>query len=235
LNEEKKTKMGRIQTAFNIIACVGAAFHIFGGILAVYFLIPKSDGTEEILSRRARSLHENELEIDLHETKAIETILIRDDTHENLHEVQSNTEMITQGGTNSNNTALCYSAKTCTDCLEISKRCFWFETSDKSYCFDLDSHASYQDQLNELYERIEDGIDNISWGSCAAPLTVSIFMLFSLVLVVVIFMAFCVVHLVCSTNKEAEMLIEADLAAQNEKYLTRLGRLNPLPINKDSN
>lgn len=171
----------------------------------------------------------------MHETKAIETILIRDDTHENLHEVQSNTEMITQGGTNSNNTALCYSAKTCTDCLEISKRCFWFETSDKSYCFDLDSHASYQDQLNELYERIEDGIDNISWGSCAAPLTVSIFMLFSLVLVVVIFMAFCVVHLVCSTNKEAEMLIEADLAAQNEKYLTRLGRLNPLPINKDSN
>ena len=131
-------------------------------------------------------------------------------------------------------------------------------------------------------------------------------MIFISVLVVVIFMAFCVVHLVCSTNKgsriikpkvfclrdskyfqgcsadshpnvqytaleyrsrhkpsfaaislrvqsfvafeqtkifwfwnfswsvfkEAEMLIEADLAAQNEKYLTRLGRLNPLPINK---
>jgi len=220
--------MGRIQTAFNIIACVGAAFHIFGGILAVYFLIPKSDGTEEILSRRARSLHETELEIDVHDTG--KTLLIKE---ENVHEVQTNTEIITQGGTNS--TEMCYSAKTCTDCLEMSKRCFWFETSEKSYCFDLDSHASYQDQLNELYERIEDGIDNISWGSCAAPLTVSIFMLFSLVLVVVIFMAFCVVHLVCSTNKEAEMLIEADLAAQNEKYLTRLGRLNPLPINKDSN
>lgn len=215
--------MGRIQTAFNIIACVGAAFHIFGGLLAVYFLIPKSSyGTEEILSRRARSLHENELEIDIN-------------VHEDLREVQINTEIITQGGTNSNSSALCYSAKTCTDCLEMSKRCFWYESSEQSYCFNLGSHASYQDQLNKLYERIEDGIDNISWGSCAAPLTVSIFMFFSLVLVVIIFMAFCVVHLVCSTNKEAEMLIEADLAAQNEKYLTRLGRLNPLPINKDSN
>ena len=68
--------------------------------MAVYFLIPKSDGTEEILSRRARSLHETELEIDLHET-----LLIRED----VHEVQSNTEITTQGGTNSNSTALCYS------------------------------------------------------------------------------------------------------------------------------
>lgn len=39
-------------------------------------------------------------------------------------------------------------------------------------------------------------------------------------------------QLVLIRFKEAEMLIEADLAAQNEKYLTRLGRLNPLPINK---
>ena len=69
--------------------------------MAVYFLIPKSDGTEEILSRRARSLHETELEIDLHD----KTLLIRED----VHEVQSNTEIITQGGTNSNSTALCYS------------------------------------------------------------------------------------------------------------------------------
>ena len=30
-----------------------------------------------------------------------------------------------------------HKAKTCTDCLEMSKRCFWFETSEKSYCFDL--------------------------------------------------------------------------------------------------
>ena len=70
--------------------------------MAVYFLIPKSDGTEEILSRRARSLHETELEIDVHDTG--KTLLIRE---ENVHEVQSNTEIITQGGTNS--TALCYS------------------------------------------------------------------------------------------------------------------------------
>ena len=28
------------------------------------------------------------------------------------------------------------------------------------------------------------------------------------------------------------MLLEADLAAANEQYLTRLGRLNPLPFNK---
>ena len=69
--------------------------------MAVYFLIPKSDGTEEILSRRARSLHETELEIDVHDTG--KTLLIRED----VHEVQSNTEIITQGGTNS--TALCYS------------------------------------------------------------------------------------------------------------------------------
>ena len=71
--------------------------------MAVYFLIPKSDGTEEILSRRARSLHETELEIDVHDTG--KTLLIRED----VHEVQSNTEIITQGGTNSNSTALCYS------------------------------------------------------------------------------------------------------------------------------
>ena len=70
--------------------------------MAVYFLIPKSDGTEEILSRRARSLHETELEIDVHEIK---TLQIRED----VHEVQSNTEIITQGGTNSNSTTLCYS------------------------------------------------------------------------------------------------------------------------------
>ena len=70
--------------------------------MAVYFLIPKSDGTEEILSRRARSLHETELEIDVHDTG--KTLLIRE---ENVHEVQTNTEIITQGGTNS--TALCYS------------------------------------------------------------------------------------------------------------------------------
>ena len=70
--------------------------------MAVYFLIPKSDGTEEILSRRARSLHETELEIDVHEIK---TLQIRED----VHEVQSNTEIIAQGGTNSNSTTLCYS------------------------------------------------------------------------------------------------------------------------------
>ena len=71
--------------------------------MAVYFLIPKSDGTEEILSRRARSLHETELEIDVHDTG--KTLLIRED----VHEVQSNTEIIAQGGTNSNSTTLCYS------------------------------------------------------------------------------------------------------------------------------
>lgn len=205
--------MGRIQTAFNVIACVGAAFHIFGGIIAVYFLIPKS-GTEEILSRRARSL-DSEIKI----TEITEVLIDKPETQ-------------SQKGSNS---TLCYSADTCTDCLNISKRCFWFETSDKSYCFNLDSHKTYHDQFNDLYDRMEDGMDNISWGSCNAPITVSVFMLFSLVLVIIIFMAFCVVHLVCSSNKEAEMLIEADLAAQNEKYLTRLGRLNPLPINKDSN
>lgn len=86
--------------------------------MAVYFLIPKSDGTEEILSRRARSLHETELEIDLHD----KTLLIRED----VHEVQSNTEIITQGGTNSNSTALCYSGTDfITVYLTIFKRPAW--------------------------------------------------------------------------------------------------------------
>lgn len=49
--------MGRIQTAFNCIAVVGAAIHILAGIIAVYYLIPKTNATqEEILSRRSRSI-----------------------------------------------------------------------------------------------------------------------------------------------------------------------------------
>jgi protein-S-isoprenylcysteine O-methyltransferase Ste14 len=81
-----------------------------------------------------------------------------------------------------------------------------------------------------LYGEFDEGLENVSWGSCKAPLTVSLFLLFSIVLVLIIFVAFVTVHFVCSNNKETEMLIEADLAAQNEKYLERLGKLNPLPF-----
>jgi len=190
--------MGRIQTAFNIIACLGAAFHILGGLLAVYFLIPK--GGEEILSRRARS-------VDFDPEPVIK-----------------NSSRIQQ-----DNTDICDSAINCEECLGMSRKCFWYENSRKSYCFNIGG-GSLNDRLTSLYGEVDNELENVSWGSCKAPLTVSLFLLFSIVLVLIIFVAFVTVHFVCSNNKETEMLIEADLAAQNEKYLERLGKLNPLPF-----
>jgi len=128
----------------------------------------------------------------------------------------------------------CSEAMSCDECLNFARKCFWFETADATYCYDIESETDgIQRQLTGFYDRIHaDGVQNVQWGSCSAPLTVTVFMIMSMVLVAVIFIAFCMVHFVCNNNKEAEMLIEADLAAQNEQYLTRLGRLNPLPFNK---
>lgn len=200
--------MGRIQTAFNIIACVGAAFHVLCGVLAVYFLIP-NNMNEEVLARRTRSA-------------------------EKLVVVELNNKMNTQMKTARENMTTCEEAMNCNDCVDFASRCFWFETRRESYCYDIDSNESRDGgRWTNFYEQIHaEGVTNVQWGSCAAPLTVTVFMIMSMVLVLVILVAFCLVHFVCNNNKEAEMLIEADLAAQNEKYLTRLGRLNPLPFNK---
>merc|ERR1712110_1287037 len=127
------------------------------------------------------------------------------------------------------NTDICDSAINCEECLGMSRKCFWYENSRKSYCFNIGG-GSLNDRLTSLYGEVDNELENVSWGSCKAPLTVSLFLLFSIVLVLIIFVAFVTVHFVCSNNKETEMLIEADLAAQNEKYLERLGKLNPLPF-----
>lgn len=197
--------MGRTQTAFNIIACVGAAFHILCGVLAVYFLAP-SGMNQDVLSRHARDVVDNQA--------VVITNLTRSE--------------------NSSSMEQCNEAMTCDECLNFARKCFWFETADATYCYDIESESGgIKRQLTGFYDRIHaDGVQNVQWGSCNAPLTVTVFMIMSMVLVAVIFIAFCMVHFVCNNNKEAEMLIEADLAAQNEQYLTRLGRLNPLPFNK---
>lgn len=203
--------MGRTQTAFNIIACVGAAFHILCGVLAVYFLAP-SNMNEPVLSRHARNAEKSS---------------------------SSSSVNITTTATSARTSAeelmtACNQALTCDECLNFARRCFWFETTTGYYCYDIESESpGIKSQLTGFYDRIHaDGVRNVQWGSCSAPLTVTVFMIMSMVLVAVIFIAFCMVHFVCNNNKETEMLIEADLAAQNEQYLTRLGRLNPLPFNK---
>lgn len=206
--------MGRIQTAFNIIACLGAAFHILGGLLAVYFLIPK--GGEEILSRRARSIPD-EVNFDPEPINQL--------TNQNNQPIRIQNQNSTNDANLSNGDPICNTAANCEDCLSVSRKCFWFENSRKSYCFNVEGGS-----LRSLSGEFDEGLENVSWGSCKAPLTVSLFLLFSIVLVLIIFVAFVTVHFFCSNNKETEMLIEADLAAKNEKYLERLGKLNPLPF-----
>lgn len=194
--------MGRTQTAFNIIACVGAAFHILCGILAVYFLAPSNMG--EVPSRHARDAGD---------------------------------QTVVKNLTRTGDMTACDQAMSCNECLNFARKCFWFETTTDTFCYDIEmASGGIKSQLTGFYDKIHsDGVQNVQWGSCSAPLTVTVFMIMSMVLVAVIFIAFCMVHFVCNNNKEAEMLIEADLAAQNEQYLTRLGRLNPLPFNKGSN
>jgi len=199
--------MGRTQTAFNIIACVGAAFHILCGVLAVYFLAPSGMNQIDLVqSRHARDVGPEMVNND-------RTVV----TNRTVGQIEA-----------------CDQALSCDECLNFARKCFWFETADETYCYDIESKSGgISNQLTGFYDQIHaEGVQNVQWGSCSAPLTVTVFMIMSMVLVAIIFIAFCMVHFVCNNNKEAEMLLEADLAAANEQYLTRLGRLNPLPFNK---
>jgi len=124
----------------------------------------------------------------------------------------------------------CHSADTCIQCVAISKECIWYNTNNKSGCFTVDTQSILLlgRTLSVVYQ---DGVDNVSWGSCEVPLAVIFFVTISMAVIVMIVVAFCVVHLICKPSKEEQMLIEVTQAVRKEKFLKRLGRLNPLPSN----
>lgn len=197
--------MGRIQSIFNLIAVVGATIHILAGIIAVYYLIPKSNVVhEEILSRRSRSL---EPEILIEEKIALEGNI------KNSDEETSNQ---------------CFTADTCGKCVAISTSCFWFGNKSACLSLDTDTKETVQKSIIEIYE---EGIGSVSWGSCEVPLASSLFFIISIVAILVVVLSLVLLHLICKRSQEEKMLLEVETAAKKENFLKRLGRLNPLPNN----
>lgn len=200
--------MGRIQTAFNCIAFVGAAIHIAAGVVAVYYLVPRGSGMvkEEVLSRHSRSLDEIEILTAENKTKIIE--LGSDDSNQ------------------------CFSAADCGSCVAVSRECIWFSSPHEG-CYSIapDSIFDAKKTIGEIYAA---GVENVKWNSCEVPLAVYAFVGCSIGVITCILVAFLTVHFICKPSTEEQMLIEVDEAAKKEKFLKRLGRLNPLPTNEQA-
>lgn len=124
----------------------------------------------------------------------------------------------------------CKTADTCTQCVALSRECIWYNTNSKAGCFTIETQSIFVigSTMAVVYQ---EGADNVSWGSCEVPLAVIFFVTISMAVIVVIVVAFIVVHLICKPSKEEQMLIEVTHAVRKEKFLKRLGRLNPLPSN----
>jgi len=193
--------MGRVQFAFNCIAIAGAVIHILAGMVAVYYLIPPSLVAHEEILSRKSRSLDDEIVVQIEDQ--MET---------------SNQE--------------CLLANTCTECVAISKECIWYKatSSRKSGCQRLESESMFL-LGNTLTVVYEEGVDNVSWGSCEVPLAVLCFAAISIAVIAMVLIAFCLVFAVCKPTQEEQMLIAVTQAAKKEKFLKRLGRLNPLPSN----